>query len=108
MSDNRPHWLLCAIRLSLLDIGLCTSKVACGSKTPTAECRCARAIASAVLDSLGKPTDDMLLASWNSTTKVTPEEAMAAELCDAKSAHVHKMRRRWKAVIDKLRSEVSP
>lgn len=44
-----------------------------------------------------EPTEEMMLAVWKQTAKVTVEERMAHELGDSKTAFLSKMRRRYRA-----------
>jgi len=46
-----------------------------------------------------EPTEAMLEASWRDTQEVSASERMAAELGDARAAHRHKMRRRYRAML---------
>ncbi len=52
-----------------------------------------------------EPTEAMLKASWDQTAAATPAERMANELCDTKTAHMHKMRRRYRAMIAAINPE---
>ena len=47
-----------------------------------------------------EPSEAMLEASWSNTTRTTVDERMACELGDSKKAHMLKMRRRYRAMIE--------
>jgi isochorismate hydrolase len=57
-------------------------------------------LAREVVKVMREPTAAMLAASWDRTVATTPEERMLCELGDAREAHVLKLRRRYRAMID--------
>ena len=57
--------------------------------------------ARAVLKAMREPSLGILLASWNQTKNISPEQRMAATLGSTRDAHLAKMRQRWQAMIDK-------